>query len=73
MIIQITGVTSGYSPYDIFLCNTGNTSCFFVSGTTFVPPTISIYSQDYFPNENTLIVKIVDRNGCVHQETFNCP
>ena len=73
MIIEITGVTSGQSPYDVFLCNTGNTSCFFVSGTTFIPPVVIINAQKYFPNENTLLVKLIDTNGCIHQEVFNCP
>jgi hypothetical protein len=72
MIIEITGVTSGQSPYDIFLCNTGGTSCFFVSGNTFIPPNIFIDTEDYFPGEETLLLRLIDTNGCVHDEIQNC-
>lgn len=72
MVIEITGVTSGQSPYDVFLCNTGGTSCFFISGNTYIPPTIYIDTDDYFPNEDKLLVKIVDTNGCVFEEIQDC-
>jgi hypothetical protein len=72
MIIEITGVTSGQSPYDIFLCSTGGTSCFFISGNTFIPPNIVIDSEDYFPGEQTLLVRLIDTNGCVHEKIEDC-
>lgn len=72
MLIEITGVTSGQSPYDIFLCNTGGTSCFFVSGNTFIPPSINIDTQNYFPSEDTLLVRLIDTNGCVYDEIQDC-
>jgi hypothetical protein len=72
MILEITGVTSGQSPYDIFLCNTGGTSCFFISGNTFIPPNVLIDTQNYFPNEETLLLRLIDTNGCVHDEIQNC-
>jgi|LauGreDrversion4_2_1035121.scaffolds.fasta_scaffold00973_12 hypothetical protein len=72
MIIEITGVTSGQSPYDVFLCNTGGTSCFYISGNTTIPPTIYIDSNNYFPNEDTLMVRIIDSNGCVFEEIKDC-
>jgi len=72
MIIEITGVTSGQSPYDIFLCNTGGTSCFFVSGNCSIPPSVIIDSDNYFPSEETLLLRLIDTNGCVHDEIQNC-
>jgi hypothetical protein len=72
MIIEITGVTSGQSPYDIFLCNTGGTSCFFISGNTFIPPNVEIDTQFYFPGEQTLLVRLIDTNGCIHDEIQDC-
>ena len=72
MIIEITGVTSGQSPYDIFLCNTGGTSCFFVSGNTYIPPNVYIDTENYFPGEETLLVRLIDTNGCVHDEIQDC-
>ena len=72
MLIEISGVTGGQSPYDIFLCTTANTSCFFISGNTFIPPNIIINSEDYFPNEEVLLLRLIDTNGCVHDEIQNC-
>jgi hypothetical protein len=72
MVIEITGVTSGQSPYDIFLCNTGGTSCFFVSGNTNIPPSVIIDSENYFPNEEVLLVRLIDTNGCVYDEIQDC-
>jgi hypothetical protein len=72
MIIEITGVTSGQAPYDIFICDSTNTSCFFVSGSTFIPPSVIFDSDDFFPNENYLYLRIVDTNGCVYSIVINC-
>ena len=68
MILDITVVTSGTSPYDIFLCTWDLNNCFFVSGSTSIPPTIQIDSDNFFPNEDLLQLKIIDGNGCI---TFN--
>ena len=51
MIIQITGVTSGTSPYDVFLCDTGYTSCFLISGSCQIPPTVVINTDYFFPRD----------------------
>jgi hypothetical protein len=73
MIIDITGVTSGTSPYDIFLCDWTLTSCFYVSGVTSIPPTVHIDSDNYFPNLELLQIKIIDGAGCVFTEPQPCP
>ena len=65
MIIDITGVTSGTSPYDVFLCTWDLSSCFFVSGSVAIPPTVQIDSDNFFPNEELLQLKIIDGAGCV--------
>jgi hypothetical protein len=72
MIIEITGVTSGQSPYDIFICDSTNTSCFFVSGNTYIPPSVIINTDDYFPYQQSLYVRIVDTNGCVSNNFIFC-
>jgi len=72
MIIDITGVTSGTSPYDIYLCDWTLTSCFYVSGVTSIPPTIHIDSDNYFPNLDLLQIKIIDGAGCVFIEPQPC-
>lgn len=72
MILQITGATSGTSPYDIFLCNQDNTSCFYVSGLTTIPPDVYILTDNYFPGENVLFVKLIDLDGCVKEQKIAC-
>ena len=72
MIIEITGVTSGTSPYDIYLCNWDLTSCFYISGVTNIPPNVYIDSDNYFPNLELLQLKIIDGIGCVFVDPQPC-
>ena len=72
MIVQITGATSGQAPYDIFICDTTNTSCFFVSGNTTFPSIVTIDTEDFFPNIDLLYLRIIDSNGCVYNYFLNC-
>lgn len=72
MTIQITGVTSGTSPYDVYICDPTNTGCFLVSGSTAIPPTVTIDSDSFFPGENIVYVKLVDVFGCTLTETVVC-
>jgi len=64
MIIDVTGVTSGSSPYLVYLCDWDLSSCFFITGVTSIPPTIQIDSNYYFPGLQLLKVKIFDNDGC---------
>lgn len=72
MIVQITGVTSGQAPYDVFICDTTNTSCFFVSGNTTFSPVVSLDTENYFPNIDILFLRIIDSNGCVFNQIVDC-
>jgi len=72
MIIEITGVTSGQPPYDVFICDTGGTACFFVSGNTNIPPSVIIDTNNFFPYKEQIIIKIIDTNGCIYQNLQNC-
>ena len=62
MIIDVTGVTSGSSPYLIYLCDWDLSSCFFITGVTTIPPIVQIDSNYYFPGLQLLKVKIFDKN-----------
>ena len=64
MIIDVTGVTSGSSPYLIYLCDWSLNSCFFITGVTSIPPIVQIDSNYYFPGLQLLKVKIFDNDGC---------
>lgn len=72
MIIEITGVTSGLTPFDVYLCDTGYTSCFLISGSCLIPPTIVINTNNYFPNSNEVGIKLIDSNGCITTENKIC-
>lgn len=72
MIVQLTGFTSSLPPFDVFLCDATNTSCFYVSGLTSLNPTVTINTNNYFPNENILYLRIVDLNGCVYSDKLDC-
>jgi hypothetical protein len=72
MIIEITGVTSGQSPYDFFICDVTNTACFFVSGNTTFPGTVSFDTENYFPNIDILYLRAIDANGCVFLQLLDC-
>jgi len=72
MILQITGTTSGTSPYDIYLCDETNTSCFYVSGLTTIPPDVYILTDNYFPGLSVLFVRLIDLNGCSYEHKIVC-
>jgi hypothetical protein len=72
MVIQITGDTGGFEPYDIFLCDPTNVACFYISGLTSIPATVVINTESYFPNETFLYLRIVDTNGCIYSTVIDC-
>ena len=72
MIIQITGDTGGFEPYDVFLCDPTNVACFYISGLTSIPATVVINTESYFPNETFLYLRIVDTNGCIYSTVIDC-
>jgi hypothetical protein len=72
MVIQITGDTGGFEPYDIFLCDPTNVACFYISGLTSIPATVVINTESYFPNETFLYLRIVDTNGCIYSTIIDC-
>ena len=72
MNVEITGVTSGQPPYDIFICDSTNASCFFVSGNTFIPPSVIFDTDDFFPYEQHLHIRLIDTNGCVYDNILVC-
>ena len=72
MVIQITGDTGGFEPYDIFLCDPTNVACFYISGLTSIPATVVINTEIYFPNETFLYLRIVDTNGCIYSTVIDC-
>ena len=60
--VNISSIT-GVSPYDIFICDTGATSCYYVDTISGVPYSFQIYPP--FDEFDSYLLKIVDSNDCV--------
>ena len=72
MLLEITGVTSGTSPYNIYVCDPSNTSCFFIATVgSFLPP-IEINTESYFPNSPAVYLKIIDGTFCEKLILIEC-
>ena len=70
--ISITGST-GISPYSISVCDITMSYCYLVTGSTTIPPTFTFDVPPPLEGVNTLIVKIIDSNGCEVFEPYSCP
>lgn len=67
--ITITSIT-GISPYDVYVCDTGYTTCVYVSTITSgqIPYTFDLpFIQE---GMNPIGLKVVDNGGCVVQENI---
>lgn len=64
MAIQVTiDSITGQSPYDIYICQTGGTSCFYMTTISSVPYIFDIPSP--YNTSDAYMLKIIDNNGCV--------
>jgi hypothetical protein len=54
---------TGQSPFDIYVCQTGGTSCFYMTTISSVPYTFNIPAP--YDNLSTYMLKVIDTNGCV--------
>jgi hypothetical protein len=70
--IEITGVT-GTPPYSIYVCDLTLTFCYLVTGSTTIPPTFVFNIPDPLIGVDSLIIKIIDSNGCEYFEPVSCP
>lgn len=62
--VNITGVT----PYHVYLCNTGNTSCVYIAQTNSSPYSFDI--PNLISGQPSYNVKVLDSNGCEKIETI---
>jgi hypothetical protein len=64
MAVQVTisGVT-GQSPYNIYICQTGGTSCFYMTTINSVPYVFDIPAP--YNTSSAYMLKIIDNLGCV--------
>jgi len=63
MSVQITvNDVTGTTPYDLYVCDSGYTSCVYI--TTFASPPYTFDVPAPLDSLTTICVKIVDNNGC---------
>lgn len=70
--IEITGAT-GTPPYSVYVCDSTFTYCYTVTGSTMIPPTFIFDVPSPLDVASSVIVKIVDANGCETFEPYSCP
>ena len=64
MAIQVTinGIT-GSSPYDIYICQSNGTNCFYISTISTVPYIFDI--PEPYNTATSYMVKVIDNNNCL--------
>ena len=64
MALQVTiNSITGQSPYDVYICQTGGTGCFYISTISSTPYVFDIPAPyNVSPN---YMVKAIDANNCV--------
>jgi hypothetical protein len=63
-IVTINSVTSGTSPYDIWVCDTCYGTCQYIDTTSTIPYTFTLPA--IYETYSSYVVKIIDDNGCVY-------
>lgn len=70
MTIEVTiNDITGQTPYDIYICDSGATTCVYVDTISNTPYVFNIPQS--FSNLNSYSVKIVDNNNCSVFKNFN--
>jgi hypothetical protein len=70
--IEITGAT-GTGPYDVYVCDTTLTYCVLAGSGVNFPPNF-LYTLVYpLDIVNSVIIKLIDSNGCEFLQLYNCP
>jgi hypothetical protein len=70
--ISITGVT-GTPPYSITVCDTSLVYCYLITGSTTIPPTFTFDVPPPLDVADSVIVKVMDSNGCELFYPYSCP
>lgn len=62
VVVNISNIT-GASPYDIYICQTGGTGCFYISTITSTPYSFPI--PEPYDSSPAYMLKIIDNFNCV--------
>ena len=64
MGVQVTiNSVTGTSPYDVYICQSDGTGCFYITRTSTIPYVFDIPTP--YDNATSYMLKIVDANNCV--------
>lgn len=67
--ITISGL-SGLSPFDVYTCDTGYTTCIYVSTITSGDIPYSFYLPVIMEGMSSVGIKVVDSNNCIIDENL---
>lgn len=62
VLVNINGIT-GTSPFDIYICQSGGTDCFYISTITSTPYQFEIPSP--YNTSSSYMLKVIDANNCI--------
>lgn len=65
-------VITGTSPYDVYVCDITNTICVYITGLTSCPPSYTFTVPSPLNTSGSLLVKIIDGDGCERFELYTC-
>jgi hypothetical protein len=64
MAVQVTiNNITGDSPYDVYICQSGGTDCFFISTISSLPYVFDI--PEPYNTSTSYMLKVVDSNNCI--------
>ena len=70
MAVQVTiNSITGQSPYDIYICQSGGTGCFYITTVSTIPYVFDIPAP--YDVSSSYMLKIIDSNNCVITGTQN--
>jgi hypothetical protein len=69
--ITINSITSGTSPYDIWVCDTCYGTCQYINTINASTLPYSFNLPVTYETYPTYVVKIIDSNGCIYCDTLS--
>jgi hypothetical protein len=64
MAVQVTiNSITGQSPYDIYICQSGGTNCFYITTISSTPYIFDIPAP--YNTSSSYMLKIIDTNNCI--------
>jgi hypothetical protein len=64
MAVQVTiNSITGSSPYDVYICQSGGTACFYISTISTIPYVFDIPAP--YNTSSSYMLKIIDSDNCI--------